>query len=291
MSEAITLPAGLHYGVSARTYHDDPCPEPSLSSGIARTICKLSMAHAKLEHTRLGGARRKLTPALSLGQYVHGLVAGDVSEFEVGDFPTFQSAAAKKWVETVEALKKEPVLKVTTEDAQPIAQAVIDRAGEGLTLNPVKDGNAEVSAFWQEDGAWCRARFDRLVCDAYADIWDWKTTDDITNRGINRSIVEFGYHIQAAFYLRGLAACLPQYAGRCTFTLVFVEKFPPYTVRRVKLSPIHLALGKQEVSRAIDLWRAAMKSGEFASLPVDTYEAEAPAWMDEECEISASEAA
>jgi hypothetical protein len=289
----VTAPigVGLHFDIPSRFYHADPLPKPSLSSGIVRTIRKLSLKHAKLEHIRLGGTKRKLTAALSLGQYVHGLVARDVSEFEVGDYASFSSDVAKRWMATVEALNKEPVLLKTTEEAAPIAQAVIDHAGDGLTLDPINTGHPEVTAVWREDDVWCRARYDRLVVDSYADVWDWKTTDDITDRGIDYAIAEHGYHIQAAFYLRGLAACLPDFAGRCTFTLVFVEKSPPYTVRRVKLSPVLLAIGKREVSRAIDAWRAAMASGEFPGFSVDTYEAQAPSWMDDDLEITTSEAA
>lgn len=278
---------GLNYTMRSTVYHSDPCFKPSLNSGIARTILKKSLAHAKLEHPRFGASKNNRTPSLSFGAYVHGLVAGDVSDFELGDFATFDGKAAKEWCATVEASGKEPVLQVTAEKAGPVAEALVRHAGDGLTINPISAGHAEVTAIWREDDTWCRIRLDRLVCDAYADIWDWKTTDDITDRGIVSTIVEYGYHIQAAFYMRGVVACLPEYRGRVTFTLVFVEKTEPYTVRRVKLDPTFLAVGKIEVQRAIDKWSQAMASGEFPGIPVDTFEAVAPAWMDDELEITA----
>lgn len=280
------LGVGLHHNVKASVYHADPCEQPSLSSGIVRTIRSKSLAHAKLEHPRLGGMKRKLTPSLSFGGYMHALIANDTSGFDVRDFPTFESKAAKEWADAVTLDGREPCLQRTADAAEPVAKAIMARVGEGLTIDPCKTGDAEVTAIWKEGDVWCRARFDRLVCDAYADIWDWKSTDDITDRGIVRSILEYGYHIQAAFYMRGLSAVLPEYTGRVTFTLGFGEKGNPNTVRRVKLDPVFLAVGKQEVAGAIDQWKSAMKTGEFPGIPVDTFEAVAPAWMDDEAEIN-----
>jgi hypothetical protein len=289
MNHTTPLAQGLHYGIPARVYHADPCELPSLSSGIARTLIAKTAAHARLEHTRLGGTTRKLTPALSLGGYVHALVAGDVSEYAVEDFPSMESKAAKEWAALAQHVGKEPVLQRTADAATPIAQAINANWRRGLTPHKGTQ-QSEVTAIWREGDAWCRARFDRLCVDdgGFADIWDWKTTDDVSDHAIMRSIADYGYYIQVAFYLRGLAAVLPSHRGRSSFILVFVEKNPPYSVRRVTLSPAALAQGARDVNMAIAVWKQAMATGEWPGYDVSTTEMDLPSYMQDDDVIAAS---
>lgn len=282
------LPVGLHYGIPSRAYHADPCESPSLSSGVARTLLKQTPAHARLEHVRLGGTPRKLTPALSLGAYTHALIAGDVSEYEVGDFLTLESKAAKEWSETVRAAGKEVVLQRVAETAGPIADSVIANWRRGLTPHRGTTHN-EVTAIWREDDAWCRARFDRLCVDDHcAEVWDWKTTDDVSDHAITRAIAEYGYHIQAAFYLRGLTAVMPAMRGRMSFIFVFGEKTAPYSVRRVVLSPAALAQGARDVNTAIQLWQQCTATNEWPGYEVSTTELDLPSYMQDDDQISVS---
>jgi len=283
------LQSGLHYNVKASAYHADPCVIPSLSSGIARTIVAKTPAHARLEHVRLGGTSRKLTPALSLGAYVHALIAGDVSGFEVGDFPTLDSKAAKEWAEAVRSVGKEPVIERIANAAGPIADAVGRSWRRGLS-EPLGTTHNEVTAIWQEGDALCRARFDRLCVDpgTYADIWDWKTADDVSDHAIARSVAEYSYHIQAAFYLRGLAAVMPEMRGRMSFVFVFVEKSPPYSVRRIVLSATALAQGARDARMAIALWQRATATNDWPAYNTDTTEIDLSNWAQDDDVISPS---
>lgn len=285
----MSLTAGLHYGVPSAVYHQDPCLFPSLSSGVARTLLAKTPAHARLEHVRLGGTTRKLTPALSLGGYVHALIAGDVSEYAVEDFPTFESKAAKEWVAHSQQCGKEPVLQRTADAAAPIADAVNANWRRGLS-EPKGTTHNEVTAVWKEGDAWCRARFDRLCVDegGYADVWDWKTTDDVSDHAITRTIAEYSYHVQAAFYLRGLNAVMPSHRGRTSFIFVFVEKQAPYSVRRVTLSPAALAKGARDVSRAIETWKQCTATGEWPGYDVETVEMDLPSYLQDDDAITAS---
>jgi len=293
MSAGIATP-GLYYDVPAAVYHADPCPAPSLSSGVLRTILNQSIEHAALEHSRIGGSKRETTPAMNLGSVVHSLLAGESSDLVLGDFDSYRSAAAREWRTSIEASGKTPVLERDIEDARPIAKAVREKAGVGISNDPfASHGRSEVTTIWREGDAWCRARFDRLVIDpnGYADIWDWKTTSDISDRAIERAIAGMGYHIQAAFYLRGLAAVLPRYAGRLSFIFCFVETAPPYLVRRVTLSPTFQAIGRKKVSEGLALWQRAIATNDFRAPAFETLEVEAPAYLDEDDEITISTAA
>jgi len=260
------LGVGIHYGVPAAVYHADPCESPSLSSGVARTILDQSIAHAWHEHPKLGGGKKESTAAMTTGSVVHSLLAGEDSDLEIGTYDNFRIKAAQEWRDAVIAQGRTPALNRDLDDARFIVDSIKAKAALGIDNSPfVEHGRSEVTAIWKEGEAYCRARYDRLVIDpnGYADIWDWKTTTDVSPDAIQRSIIDHGYHIQAAFYLRGLATVLPDYAGRCTFVFVFVETKAPYAVRRVCLGESFMTAGRHLVGEAINQWRGAMESGLF----------------------------
>jgi len=218
------LQPGLHHGIPAKVYHADPCERPSLSSTIARILLNDSPAHAFCAHSRLGGASKEQTEAMGLGSLVHSLMDDNAEkDFEIGDFDDYKTKDARIWRDATAASGRSPVLTRDLVDAQPIAEALRNKL-------PSTGHKSEVTAIWKEGDAYCRARYDRLLIDGFTGrITDWKTCSDVTDRGIIKSIVKYGYHIQVAFYLRGLKKCADLVDTE--FTLVFVETKAPYAVR------------------------------------------------------------
>lgn len=285
---------GFHDFMPARVYHADPCPTPSLSSGVARTLIEKTPAHAYAEHVRLGARRLEATPEMTLGSYVHGLLSDQLDEFVIGNFDNYQTKAAREWRDGVEAMGKTPILEKTSDRAVEIMQALRAKAAVGLTSDPFTAGKPEVTALWQEDGYWFRARYDRLILDegGFADVWDWKTTGGgVSNRALLRTILDRGYHIQAAHYLRGLRAVAPRFAGRTSFIFAFVETAPPYAVRRVVLSEGFLSLASSALNRAIDTWRHCLSANTWPDESAETLTLEPPAWLEEDDEITVSASA
>jgi len=293
------LGVGLHYDITAATYHADPCPTPSLSSGAARTLLAKSAAHVQIENTRLGGKSRESTAAMETGSLVHAILATTADdEIEVGTFTDYRTNAAKEWRDGARAAGKIPVLAADWEAAVDCAQVVRKRAAEGLTSSPFDGcGRHEVTAVWQEGDTYCRARYDVLHVDAdkNATIWDWKTCADVSDRGIERSIAKYRYDIQAAFYLRGLES-LGFKVPQLSFVFVFFETVAPYTVRRVVLSAEYLQQARKEVNEAIRIWSECVrdwmdckKDNPFPTIPPDTLTVEIPHYLSEndgEIEIS-----
>lgn len=274
----ITEP-GFYYDMPSAVYHRDPCVIPSLSSGVARTLIEQTPAHAFLQHSRLGGKKTEPTPAMIFGGYLHGLCAGDTSDYETGPFENYTTKAAKEWRDCVEANGRTPVLDKVAERARLVLAALKEKAAPDLTVNPFVDGKAEVSGFWEEKGTWFRARYDRLILqDPIADAWDWKTTTDISEDGIIRTIIDHGYHVQAAHYLRGLRALAPQFEGRCSFILVFVETEAPFAVRRVPLSEGFLQMGERLLERAIADWRSCLASNQWPDRSAGSMMITPPDW-------------
>lgn len=274
---------GLHYGISAKAYHADPCASPSLSSGIARTLLAESPAHAHLAHVRLGGAGKEPTDSMGLGSLVHSLMDDNPEkDWVLGPFDSYKSGEARAWRDKTALSGKIPALQRDLVEAEPIVAAL-------KTKCQLPSCKSEVTGMWKEGDTWCRARYDRLlVTPLKAEVWDWKTSSsDLSDRGIIKTIAKYGYHIQAAFYLRGLAACTRLPASALSFTLVFVATQAPYTVRQVRLSSTFLGEGYRKAGNAISLWAECMASGKWDDpREADVFEAELPQWLEEDLEIT-----
>jgi hypothetical protein len=102
---------------------------------------------------------------------------------------------------------------------QPWAQALL--AGRGAT---------ELSVRWEDPelGAPCQARIDRFVADfdGVATVCDLKSAADAGRDAFRAAIERFGYGLQAAFYLDGLAAAASPHFRQWMW--IAVEKTAPY---------------------------------------------------------------
>ena len=112
-------------------------------------------------------------------------------------------------------------------------------------------GVAELSCYWNDPttGVLCRCRPDYWRTDGI--IVDVKTTEDASPEGFAKSLVNWRYHVQAPFYLDGLAECIKQ-SGETelvipnTFVFLCVEKKPPYAVAVYLLDAESFELGRIE---------------------------------------------
>lgn len=246
----------------------------------------------------MGGSVSDTTPAMALGAYVHALLSGVLADFEVRDFDSYRTKDAATWRDSVQADGKTPILESVADHARSIANAVRSKVGRGIDNDPFAENaqaQSEVTLVWTEgDGAhrvWCRARIDRLITGgAYLDWWDWKTCADITDRGIDRSVADRGYAIQMAFYERGVEKLFPEYAGRISGCLAFVESSAPHSVRRRYLSQEYKQWAARRVSEGIDEWRRCLVSGDWSD-PQDSVSEEIalPSWQVRDDEIHIEE--
>lgn len=90
-------------------------------------------------------------------------------------------------------------------------------------------GALEETFIWQDPdtGVWCKCRPDKRVLEAPAGfpedmLIDWKTVSSCNPRDLEKSIAEYGYHIQAAFCTDGVSRILGRKVG--PFVNGFIEK-------------------------------------------------------------------
>ena len=124
------------------------------------------------------------------------------------------------------------------------------------------DGVAELSCFGEYKGVDARCRPDWIDLKRGFMV-DLKTTQDASPENFNKSIYNFGYHRQAAFYL----SLFKEVTGIHLegYGIIAVENKPPYAVCSHQLHTDFLDIGQREVDVCIGRYRLATKEKKFTS--------------------------
>ena len=115
-------------------------------------------------------------------------------------------------------------------------------------------GAAEQSVFWDECGTICKCRPDYLK-DNYC--IDLKTTRSAKPGEFMKSAYNYRYHVQAAWYLRGLEAAG---ADAREFIFIAVEKEPPYAVCVYLAGEDMLSLGADEAEKDLTVYKNCVQT-------------------------------
>lgn len=270
--ESVVLPAvtepGIYYDMPEDVYHADPTPG-SLSVSAAKLLAK-SPGHFR--HAM--DTPREPKTVWDEGHAVHTLTLGSgapIIEIEAADWRTSGARSAR---DTARAQGGIPLLTTQVQAAKRMADAVHSHATAAGLL---AEGVPEVSMFGIDEptGAWIRGRIDWLTSDGT--LVDLKTTTDAApDRFGRKSVPDFGYHQQAAWYL-DLARALDLPAN--DFVFICVEKTGHHPVSVIRLDDDYLELGRQANRHAIDLWNACRTSGIWPSYPDPVVTVSPPAWM------------
>ncbi|HEX5370037.1 MAG TPA: PD-(D/E)XK nuclease-like domain-containing protein [Dehalococcoidia bacterium] len=268
--------AGIHT-LDPDAYHADPCEKPSLTSTIARVLLNESPLHAWTCHPRLNPQFvNQEAGHFDIGTAAHSLLLEGEANVEVVDAKDWRTKAAQEQRDTAYAEGKQPLLSYQWVEVERMVQAAHIQL-DAVDVNPpiFKDGLAEQTLIWEEQGVTCRARLDWLR-DDYDAIDDYKTTSRTANpASFSRSLFNIGYDIQAAFYLRGLEQLTGSVAQ---WRWVVQETDPPYALSVVSLNPAALDLANAKVDYAIKCWRECLTTNRWKGYPSEVCYAELPGW-------------
>lgn len=251
-------------------YHRDPVQGGSLSSSGAKLLMPPGCP-AVFEWQRRHGKRP--SRAMELGTVVHGMVLGTGQEVEICDYPNWTSGDAKKAKAKAIEAGRVPMLTHQHGQAQDIARAVIEHPTAGALF---AEGDAELSGFWQdpESGAWRRCRWDHLT--PYGEIADLKTCASAAPADIAKSLFNFGYYQQAAWYADGYTALLGKEPR--DFLFVFVQAEPPYLVTIARLPDEHVELGRKRNREALERYADCTAAGVWPAWSDDPIDIPLPYW-------------
>lgn len=270
---------GIHT-MTSDTYHSDPCPAPSLSSSIARTLLGYSPLHAFTEHPRLNPAvEREEKEIFDLGSAAHAYFLEGETGFVVVDAKDWRTKDAQSQRDAARLEGKIPLLASKWQDVQDMAAAARQQLGEHEAKPiPFAGGKPEQTLIWREVDIWCRARLDWLH-DDHSAIDDLKTSSASCNPDVwGRTLFNSGYDVQAAFYLRGLRAISGGGARGTEFRFIAIENTKPFALSVMALAPGALDLAERKVKRAIALWRHCLQANRWPGYPSQTCYIEAPPW-------------
>lgn len=189
---------------------------------------------------------------------------------------------------------KEAVKQFTSERVLVSSEAVnIASMQESVYAQPEarkaleSEGWREISMFatCPDTGVLMKCRFDLLTADGRA--YDVKKTRDARPVQFGKSVNDYRYHVQQAFYSRvfDLVTGEPLQA----FKFIAVEDQPPYTAAVYSLDELTVEIGRFLMQRDFATYASCVESGEWPH-PDTATEITVPAWAVFEYEAMLEEA-
>jgi len=229
---------------------DDYHRHPALSSTGARKLLSATPAHFRYwaDHPQ----PRKRT--FDLGHATHKKVLGVGSDLVLIDAADYRTKAARQARDAAYDAGKVPLL--------PDEMAKVDAMTAAVLANPYAAalfdrGRPEQSLFWTDEdtGAPLRARLDWLP-EAHTGrrmvIPDLKTCRSASRGHLSKAIYEYGYFIQAPYYMAAVRAL--GLAEDVSFVFVFVESEPPHLTVVRQLDVDSARAGHDAMRRAVELF-------------------------------------
>ena len=265
----ITEP-GIYSGVPMSVYHSqDLCDGPSISSSGLRKIFNESPAH--FYATWDGNPDREdldESAAFTIGRAAHHLLLGEdafstlfIGRPDVIDGAPWQGNrnACKAWLKA-QAVAGRTVLK--PEDIKAIRGMARSLAVNPMVKAGILNGAVEQSMVWRckDTGLWKKARPD-CIPNSSGDFADLKTCVSVQTDDLQRSIFDNGYAQQGALICEGWHAITGNAAS--SFSLVFVEKTPPYCCRVLTLRDEDLIRAERANYAAMETFAKCLASSEW----------------------------
>jgi hypothetical protein len=221
------------------------------------------------------------TPAMLLGQAVHCAVleperfGREYIRAIDGDGRTAAVKAAR-----AAQLAENPLATLLTSTDFDKCLAIREACAANKFARMLLDGDHEASFAWQDEatGLTCKGRAD-VLGKKTGSVVDLKTTRSAARNAFERSLYQYGYHVQAAHYLAGVRACG---IDAQHFVIVAVEPFPPYAIAVYRLLDAVVGWGEEERAQLLATWAACEASGTWPGYPCEIQDLSLPPWATRE---------
>jgi hypothetical protein len=242
---------------------------PLLSASIAKILVNQSPAHAYLAHPKLGGRPNRPSPSMNNGTLHHAMLFDGWDGIDVIQANDYRTKAAQEARDASRAAGRVPVLDKEVEQLHVAKLAHFNQL-KALGLTPT-GGQAGEIVTWKEvaaDGTpvRCKAMLDYSWVNRFL---EWKTIKAADPDSCVRAAWKLGYDIQTYAYIRSLESKpnpvrpMESMAGRIGCAIAFAEIEPPYAVTAFKPSASFIESGRRRWERAVNLWAACLKSGNW----------------------------
>lgn len=274
------LTAGVHQ-IDAETYHRDPCPEPALSSSLAKILLAQSPLHAWTASARLNPNFQPVEKkTFDIGRAAHRSILGRGADYVVipNDILASNGAAstkeAKAFMEDARAAGLTPLKSGEVAGIDEMSAVAAEKlAAMGITFDPAR---SEQVAIARIDGIWCRAMFDNVPLDARLPIYDFKTCENAAPEACERAILNYGYDIQAEHYRQVWKEATGEDRA---FRFVFQEKTAPFEICVVELGADTLLMARKKIGRAREIWGLCVRENCWPGYPPGICRIDLPEWV------------
>lgn len=251
---------GLYTNIPAKYYHNLPIEIVSNSY--------LSRLNKTPAHTRV---KQKETPALLFGRAVHSYVLeGATAFFQEFSIPPSVDRRTKEGKEIWSKfqLANSDKALIAEEDFVTITEMDIAVKSHPFAKELLAEGISEQTVIWadEETGILCKCRTDRTPSGNKMVLVDLKSTGDASEYAFGKSVLNYGYARQAAFYTEGVSKVTGQKFD--AFCFIAVESEPPYRTEVYVLDAEYLSWGWTQVHRLLRLEKECRDNGSWPNYQV-----------------------
>jgi hypothetical protein len=221
---------------------------------------------------------KEATPAMRFGSLVDHLLFGSQFRWVESPYDDFRGKEAKAWRETMEAAHTAVFKPDDVAGARALIASVQRRATTKLLLG---SGRAQVAVFADlptsdpdQPALQCKGLPDFISADVEAVI-DFKTTTDASPVEFSRTIINFGYDVQAAFYLDLLEA---NGEGGNEWYWIVAESEPPFEVAFYKAPASLIERGRAKYRFYLSTLSRCLQTGTWPGYPDEIQTAIVPDW-------------
>lgn len=249
---------------------------PTMSNEFYHSVAGLSSTGIRLiddcpkkyEHRYLSGNQQEQTQAMLIGSALHcRVLTPEIFPMQFAVSPKFdgrtKEGKAGKAAFAAENAEKE----VVTEDDFTLIENIAKSISEHPAAQNILSlgGHSEESFFWEEtvgtESILCKCRPDIRI-PSHGLLVDVKTTaKGASADAFSRTIHNFGYHFQAAYYLRGVSLVTgEQYDD---FIFIAVETEAPYLVAVYQLDREVISLAWEKIEYLLDLYALCKRTNNW----------------------------
>lgn len=226
--------------------------------------------------------REEPTKALLIGSAVHSAV------LEPEDFArrymimpelNLRTNAGKDKLEELSTHAKANKLSIISKDDYQLCQNMKTSVWNNrVAATLLERGQAETRIDFEhpENHVLCKAKPDWISDNGF--IVDLKTTEDASPDGFGKSVWNYRYHVQAAFYFDAFKAAYGEEPRG--FIFIAVEKSPPYLTATYWITPsLELFdLGRRTYMRDLERYRGCLLYDEWPGYSEELQPLSVPAW-------------
>jgi hypothetical protein len=222
---------------------------------------------------------REATPAMQFGTAVHtAILEPDKFDTEILTMPRECKGNSKAAREAKEIFLIENAGKTILDaDKRSQVKEIRDKVYSHAKAKAyLSEGHAELSYYWQDPDfkTDCKCRPD-MTREGHI-LVDIKTTEDASLKSFQKSIANFRYHVQAAFYTDGLTQVTGQKFDK--FVFIVVEKKPPYGIAIYAIDDASMDAGRFEYKRNLKTYLKCKMTKSWPGYPETLQPINLPSW-------------